>query len=195
MSLIDRDEAMEALTEYLDGTPAVFRASWARTRKSDPLDLIDQSKTTRAGLMRDYSIGDLTRHWIGNTNVRFCELNQQSLFVIEERFALRVKKLDRWSISSNYPTDQDQNFRQQGQIDGLQQSINLELGYVLNSAETEIDDVRVVCLNGDRPYWWQSVEHPTNNVYDLFQGQRDPNSPPPMYTPGASEVSIEPKKK
>lgn len=195
MPLISRDEAMTKLAQYLKGVPTVFRAAWGRTRKSEQIDLIDQTKTTKANLMRDYVCGDLTRHWIGNPSVRYVEVGQQSLFIIEQTFAFRIKKLDRASCSSNYPTDQDQNFRQQGQIDGLPQLHNFELGWVPNATETDVDDVRVVCLNGDRPYWWQSVERPADNVYDLFQGQRDPNSPAPTYSPGASEVTIEPKKK
>jgi hypothetical protein len=199
MALIDRDPAMAKLGPYLQGVPSALRKAWTRSRKFEAADLFAQSKTTKAGLMRDYSVDELVRHWQDNSNVRAEEFGQQFLFVIEQSFAFRVKKADFSSCSRNYPTDQDQNFRAQGQIDGLPPSYNLELVYVLNHTETDIHDIRVVCLNGDEPYWWQSIERPADNVYDLFQNQRDPNSPETTQTPkdddgGEMTITIAPKK-
>jgi hypothetical protein len=199
MSLIDREPAMLQLSPYLAGVPRVFRTAWKRARKFEAIDLLDQSKTTKAGLMRDYSVAELTRHWKDDPNVRAEEFGQQLLFVIERTFAFRVKKADLASCSSNYPTEQDQNFRNQGQIDGLPPSYNFELVYILNHTETDIHDIRVVCLNGDEPYWWQSIEKPADNIYDLFQNQRDPNSPDTKQKPKEGdadddEITISPKK-
>jgi ribosomal protein S18 acetylase RimI-like enzyme len=196
MALIDRDEAMARLTPYIAGVPSVFRSSWQRVRTAEPKDLQDRSITATAQLMHDYSVADLKEHWKDNSSVRFCEISQQALFVIETTFALRVKKLDDASRSSNHRSPQDDNFRGQGQIEELDHPThNLELGYILDLTETKISDVRVLCINGRRPYWSQSIERPSDDLYDLFAGQRDPSSPTPRISPAGASVSIEPKKR
>lgn len=193
MALVDRDTAMLDLSPYLLSAPNVFRAAWLRTNACGDLDKIDRSKTTCANLMRDYAVADLQRLWNADNDVHFCETAQQSLFLIKSMYAVRIKKLDRASCSSNYRTSQDLNFRAQGEIPDVGAVHNLELGYVLDSAEVQIQDVRIVCLNGDRPYWWQSIESPADNIYDLFQGECDPNTPKPQIAPSDLGVIIKPK--
>jgi hypothetical protein len=173
----------------LAAAPRAFRAGFARTRASaTSIDLIDRTKTTGSNLSRDYSVGELMRMWAGNARVRYVEIRQQGLFIVDEKYALRIKKLDSASRSRNVRTKQDQHFRAQVPLPGLSAMYNLELGYVLDETRTEIVDVRLVCLNGRRPYWWQSVEQPSAEMYDLLAALRTSDAPVPTISPRVASV-------
>jgi hypothetical protein len=124
------------------------------------------------------------------------------LFVLKEKYAIRIKKLDRKSQSSNVRTRDDFKFRHQLPLPGIPGLVHLELGYLQNVLRTAVEDVRLVCLNGIRQYWSHSVQRPADdaNVYDLFQGRPDPNHPRPTPVPRDEEakkptIKIKPKKR
>lgn len=197
--LIERTEAMADLAPLLQLSPTVFRKALERTRNAPPLDLVDRTKTAGANLIRDYAVAEFTRAWASFPGIAMSYPHQQTLFVYQQKYAVRVKKLDHASCSRNYRTKADQSFRMQRQMEGMPLLIHLELGYVLNTEGTEVADTRLVCLNGARPYWWQSIENPQANVIDLFSADRGPLPAAPALEPKVpaeadTGVLITPKK-
>ncbi|MCL4853322.1 MAG: hypothetical protein KJZ78_18350, partial [Bryobacteraceae bacterium] len=71
------------------------------------MDLLDQTTTCRAMLVRDYAVGELSRRWAGLSGVRQDHHAGQHLFIIENVFAVRIKKLDDSSRSQNARTPHD----------------------------------------------------------------------------------------
>lgn len=201
MPLVERAECLRHLEPLLVGTPSAFRNAVKRMRHAPPEDLIDRTSRSGSNLTRDYAVAELEKLWRDNSDVRTYTLGLLKLFVAKEMYLIRIKKLDRYSRSSNHSSGQDRRFRFQQPLPGIPRYIHLELGYVPNLLRTAVDDVQLVCLNGHRVYWSHSIENPSHNLYDLLQGMPDPNLQGPKPTPkqpddGVSEptVKIKPKK-
>ncbi len=199
--LIERDQCLTDLKHLLPKTPNAFRAAMRRMRAAPPEDLIDRTTRSGSNLTRDYAVAEIERLWRGDDDVRIYDKGMLKLFVVKGTYAIRIKKFDRSSRSSNVRTGDDMRFRFQQPIAGIPRVIHLELGYVPNALRTGIDDVRLVCLNGRREYWSYSIESPASNenVYDLFGGTTPPSHVPPTPVPKSDAeadpgVTIKPKK-
>jgi hypothetical protein len=200
--LVERDQCLKDLNNLILRTPDAFRAAMRRMRNAAPEDLLDRTPRSGSNLTRDYAVAEIEKLWRGNRNVRIYEKGMLKLFVVNEIYAIRVKKFDRRSRSRNVVTQDDRRFRFQLPMKGIPRLVHLELGYVPNMLRTTVDDVRLVCLNGRGVYWSYSIENQADNdnVYDLFQGTPDPNPKRPTLVPreqGVADpkVKIKPKKR
>jgi len=102
--------------------------------------------------------------------VRIFERNSMKGLVLDERIAIRFKKLDEEGLSRGHYTQQVEEFRSQRELDGIDAAHHLELGYVLNRDETEISEVRIVCPSGRGTAWWSRIDATGIQpmVFDLF---------------------------
>lgn len=69
----------------------------------------------------------------------------------------RLKKLDRRGFSRNFATQMSLDFYAQVEIDGIPSVLRLDIGYILNSAATAIEEIRVVRREGNRKKWDYSI--------------------------------------
>jgi hypothetical protein len=200
--LVERDQCLKDLGHLLPETPDAFHAAVRRMRNAPPEDLLDRTLRSGSNLTRDYAVAEIERLWQRNRDVRIFEKGMLKLFVVQELYAIRIKKFDHRSRSNNVRTRVDSRFRSQQSIPGITQMIHLELGYVPNMLRTAVDDVRLVCLNGRGAYWAHSVINPADDdkLYDLFMGKPSPSHPRPTPTPkdrkeSEQTVTIKPKKR
>jgi hypothetical protein len=197
---MDRDEVLQDLRPLMGVATVTFRKAVKRAREAPSLDLLDRSKTSNSNLARDYALAELQRAWFGNASVKLVTVNRAQLFVVDQKYAIRIKKLDENSRSRNVRTKQSRLFQYQGQLDGMPPLCNLDLGYVMAPDGLTVKDVRLVCLNGNKPFWVTSLESPDSSNYDLFPNVRgpapsEPKGPTPKTLAGNPGVVVKPKKK
>jgi len=110
---------------------------------------------SRASSFRDYLVHDLTDAFEQYDNIHRIEQRGMVLWVIEEKVALRIKKLDDNLVSSNHYTQQSLDFvNQQLLLPGIDEIIALNMGYVPNEIWTKIDGIYITCPLGTRKVLW-----------------------------------------
>lgn len=127
--------------------------------------------TTRANIIHDHIIDNAKRRFSDPEKVRYRESHGLSLFMLDQKFLLRFKKLTEEKVSRNQKTNQVQAFRQQQQVlDGIPSLHNIEAGYVFNELEQRIQDMYLVYPNGPGIYWDINLEDVTmpSSVVDIF---------------------------
>jgi len=172
MPLIERSEAQQLLNSHLNvisnsissGVDEYFSmySDEARSR---------HRPTTRANIIHDHIIDRAKRGFDLKSGTRHHDSRGLSLFVLDERFLLRFKKLNDDKVSRNQKTNQVQAFRQQQKVlDGIETLYNIEAGYVFNELEQGIQSIFLVCPNGRGIYWDIDLAdtEKTSSVTDLF---------------------------
>lgn len=136
---------------------ALFRiatVAWDEYHARIPKDLLVAFCTrTRASALHNLMVREGTRYAAVTDGVRTFERKLMKGLVIAEKLALRLKKLGDDNLPRGHYTKQVEEFRSQQVLEGIDVPHHLELGYVLNSEETEVAEVRVVCPAG-RGYTW-----------------------------------------
>jgi hypothetical protein len=173
MEILSEQEALYTLERHLTPFAGVMEGGWTdyRTLYSDKLRGI-HTPTARAILVHDHQIERASRYADQAKGVRIAPVEKLRLLVVDDKFSIRLKKLDDGLMPSNWLTGQVKDFRRQHQLPGLPPTYNLELGYVLDKSETAI---RLVCLtypNGEYRNFWgidltarESVKH--QHVFDF----------------------------
>lgn len=137
--------------------------------------LVSFCTRSRASCLHNLIIREASRYAAQREDVRVFERSLMKGIVIDDRIAIRFKKLDEESLSRGHYTRQVREFRSQRQLDGIDAAHHLEIGYVLNRDETEIAEVRVVCPSGRSVAWWARLDETGIQpvVFDLLA----PNDP------------------
>jgi hypothetical protein len=92
--------------------------------------------------------------WSDDSAVRVIHRDETAKFVILDRVLLRFKKADDRGLGSNIPTQASLNFvEQQQELPGIPDAHKVEIVYVLNRLQTQIDRVVVVARDGDERLW------------------------------------------
>ncbi len=192
MSLITEEEAISLLKPHLGAIWAIVKGGW-----EDYLSLYSDivrdahCSTTRANIIHDHHIFRVSRYAQAANDVRIFDLSKLKVLVIDGQFAIRFKKFDVDLHSANLPTLQVAEFRGQEQLADLPPTYNLEAGYMLNTLETEIKGIYLVCPNRKENYWASELSEDvaTQKIFDLFENQQTP-----LNTTEEVETSIRRKK-
>lgn len=98
--------------------------------------------------------------------------------LIDGRLVTRFKKLSEDGKSCSIPTKQVRDFRHQCSLPGFPRTHNLEIGYVLNEAQTEIAEVLVTQPSGKGVAWTLSISGSgmRGDVANIFSAPQAPNS-------------------
>lgn len=109
---------------------------------------------SRACLVHDFIVQKAIAGWSANPAVRIIQQDETAKFVIGETVLLRFKKADDRGLGSNIPTQAFLNFaEQQAELPGIPNVHKVEVVYVLNRLQTQIDHVVVVARDGDVRLW------------------------------------------
>jgi hypothetical protein len=156
---IAQENSIAALGPYLYALRAMCWDSWEDYQAYPPHTKVVHNSTTRANIVHC--------HW-SDRAARFAEstegwelLNLMGLFVLVGKlgntvFALRMKKVDFELRSSNVPTQQIEDFKNQVPLEGMPEACHLEIGYMLNASATAISGIFLICPSGKGVLW--SVE-------------------------------------
>jgi hypothetical protein len=172
MPLIEQSEAMLFLRPHLQAIrDDIVLGAWADYLALPEMARITFSSITRANVVHDQTVQRAVRYFSSVEGVKIIDLQKLSLFILDQRIALRFKKFDNEILSRNQPTKQVADFRAQTQLPGIEAMHNLEAGYVLNETEQEIRMVYLVCPNMNRNYWEMEITKgaPVTIVTDLFE--------------------------
>lgn len=118
-----------------------------------------QTNRTKANLIRDYIVNHAKVTFQNRDNVRLHEKGGLFVVLINDKFAIRFKKLNKDKLSSNVPTGQSLKFSHQYAIsfpDFEIKTVNLDAGYVSDTNYTFIDGIKnafLVCRNGGNIHW------------------------------------------
>lgn len=135
--------------------------------------------SARATVVWDWMVARAKEEFASRTDVRPIERDNSIWFVASNQVAFRFKKADDAGLSSNYPTQSALLVHDHGQelhFAGIPDIMRVEVVYVLDEPyQTEINDVRVVCRDGDQIAWWYRIK-------TVGQVMALPQAPAPQHT-------------
>jgi hypothetical protein len=177
MSLIEMSEAQELLSPYVDQLYSWPTQAWDIYHRSTPRELlVEYSARTRASAVHDLMVA----------RARADEMLELKVFnhrkmkgvLIAGRLVARFKKLSEDGKSCSIPTKQVRDFRQQRSLPGFPSTHNVELGYVLNEAQTDIVEVLVTQPSGKGVAWAISITSSgmQAGISDIFSAPKTPNN-------------------
>lgn len=173
MPLVEQTDAIQFLQPHLEGLHDIVSGGWEdyMIGYADAHRLI-HSPITRANIVHDHIVDRASRYLQTSPRLRLHDARGLKALVIDDRYAIRFKKLDESGISRNQPTKQVQDFREQMPLPGINAVYNLEAGYVLDDLETGISRICITCPNGGRNYWEYELQaggSAVSVVHDLFE--------------------------
>lgn len=176
MALIGKDDALERLKPYFQAFRQAWHDAWDDWLTLSPEFRMSLCANTRAGIVHDRAIAHAVV--LFGSDAHLMDLpGGLRLFVFEQAIAIRFKKFDCNLNSRNQPTSQVMAFLGQETVLGLSLSYNLELGYVLDFAQREMESIHLVCPNGGKNRYWSAELAESEvkmNVVDIFDNaERD----------------------
>ena len=172
MPLVPMSKALADLEPHLGAIAAIAVKAWDRYHELPEADRMIFGARERANCVHAYMVHYAAEYVaVAVGRLRCFERNQMCGVVIDNKYAIRFKKLDEESRSRNQPSRQVDEFRCQVELDGIDASHHLELGYVLNRPGTKLLDVRLVHPAGDGVAWAKSIAPAFQDatLRDLFE--------------------------
>lgn len=109
---------------------------------------------SRACLVFDFFVGRAITAFAGDTGVHVSRRDETAKFMFAGQVVLRFKKADDSGLGSNIRTQATLKFvDQESQLPGMPDVHKVELVYMLNRLQTQIDEVAVVARDGNVCLW------------------------------------------
>ena len=161
MIVLSSSDAHAALSPYFQLIQCVVDGAWKDWR-DNPLAPQMQHKRVRATCVWNQLVARSRREFGGDPNVRVTTMKDWEGLLFKESVFLRFKKGSTGLISRNYPTNRALAYNDQMQdlLDGVSR---LDLVYVLDSSETEIDRICVVQRDRKQVLWSIDVKGQASN--------------------------------
>ena len=171
--LIDFDEAKWILGPHIHLLSQAMRKGFGRFAKLEPKDKIDFRTTTQAGIVHDFQVKEVERASVDIEEINVVRFGELSILLIENTFAVKIKKFNKHLKSSSQLTKQVKDFlNQDWSLPGIPDLTNLELGYTLN-ALGDIEDILIVCPKGQYDNYWEwGLDSGNENVIELLRFQQ-----------------------
>jgi hypothetical protein len=142
------------LRSYEDAIFKVVHGAWSDWRELPLGGRLLFPGRTRACLVHDFMVQRAIAAWTGARAVRVIRQDETAKFVVADQVLLRFKKADDRGLGSNIPTQASLIFtEQQYDLPGIPNVHKIEVVYVLNRLQTQIDRVVVVARDGDDLLW------------------------------------------
>lgn len=175
MAIVSCEVACEDLNQHLDAFDEMVRSAWKEYESLPPNCHLAFGPRSRASAVHDFVLQKAAAYAASNTGVQYFQRNLMHGIVIDGKYAIRFKKFDSESRSRNQPTQQVTEFRNQIELEGIDAAHHLEVGYLLDDLETEVQDVRLACPAGYGNAWVVSLSDRGAALVlaDLFPPQLD----------------------
>lgn len=183
--MTQKDEAEEALRPYMaafgDCLEAGFEA-WREVGRLAPAVRVHLGTRTRANIISDHIAASVRSRFGQMRGVRVEERRGFPELVIDNRFVLRFKKLDKKGRSSNILTGVQRAWldSQMTLPDMPPEAKRLIAGYVLDALGTQIERMLVTSpANVKAINWMLDIEHGdiATNVFQMPRTPISPNAP------------------
>ena len=174
---ISVEDAEGLIRSYVDDLVQIHRAAltyWQASVEANPrLGLDDVNNRVRARVISNYIAAEVRKTFVNATGVRLIEDTGFLIMVIDEKAAIRFKKLNDDLRPSNIMTNQQSDFATQQLLAGFPpEATNLTFGHKLNVTGTEIDGFWLQCPRGTANLWSLSLDKPIE--LPLFQEEFQP---------------------
>lgn len=179
--LISFESAQAALKPHYQKFWSVIDSAWNDWQQLPPNLLTIASTRSRASVVHDFMVARANELVSIDGTIRSVYHRFMFALVIESSagfIALRLKKLNEDGLSKSQPTQQVKDFQEQVTIEGIGAAHHLEVGYVLNHAQTSIQSIDMVCPSGLNSVFWKAEITPMSidgRVDDLLGGS-DPQA-------------------
>lgn len=166
----DFEAAKGILAPYTGNLSKGMRGGFSRFDELPPAVKKDLRATTKAGVVHDLQVKEFENIFKPEDGLEVVKLGELSLLLIEDTFAVKIKKLNQNRKSRSQQTQQVEDFQNQSLcLPGFQKITSLELGYTLDEIG-DIEDVYIVCPNGRYDNFWEwGFETGNENVHDLLR--------------------------
>lgn len=150
----DEDAVREALGSYHNAIFEIAHDAWRDWQTLALSGRLLFPSRSRACLVHDFMVQRAIAAWAGNSGVRILQYDETAKFVIDDAILLRFKKADDRGLGANIPTQAFLDFaEQQRDLPGMPYVHKVEVVYVLNRLQTQIDRVVVVARDGNVRLW------------------------------------------
>lgn len=150
-------EVRAVLEKHEERLANIVLSSWGDWRTS-PCAGVWRTKRGAAVFMWEQMIVRAHEEFDGVAGVHIIEGDETFKFLVDNRVLFRFKKADEAGLSANTPTQMALAFHDhETNLFGLPEVMRVEVVYQLNRLETAVDDILVVCRDGNRVAWTYSV--------------------------------------
>ena len=131
-------------------------------------------------MISNFISAEVRTKFTGRDGVTLTDDSGFMVLVVNNRVAVRFKKLNRKLQPSNIPTQQQYNFATQALLPGFPpEATNLTFGHRLNKTATDFDGFWVQCPRGDRNLWSIPIHKPLDQpLFKDIQPQPEEVTPP-----------------
>lgn len=150
-----------------DAVVAIVREGWSDWLTS-PYVGIWRCKRSRANFVWEQIIEHAHRQLADNPSIRIIDGQETYKFLLDDRVLFRFKKADDEGLTRNVPTQLALAFHDHdADLFGLPEVSRVDVAYVLNKLETEVNDIIVVGRDGDTVVWSFSLLDAGDGVLPL----------------------------
>ncbi|MBX9661583.1 MAG: hypothetical protein K2X00_23745 [Nitrospiraceae bacterium] len=143
MPIISRDQADQIIRPYFPDFAQVIESAWRDWRTGGIAHQL-QHKRVRANYVWNQLLSHAKRQFDGQPSVRVENMRSWDGVLIDDKIFIRMKKGTQELLSRNYPTQAALAFHDQGQDLFGGGIARLELLYILDDAEVEIERMVLV---------------------------------------------------
>jgi hypothetical protein len=162
MPLAEKEQSLMDLGAHVFGIRGALMRAWQTYMGKTPAELHSlHDATARANCVHCYIKHEISLYaQLHPARLRVIVINKLFILIVDEKYAIRFKKLDDELNTANHPTGQVLSFKNQEEIDGVPVLHFLETGYMLDESELNISMIYLLCPNGPKKYYWEAkIEH------------------------------------
>jgi hypothetical protein len=176
MALAREPEVRSILSGFEPALLEIVRGAWDDWMKSPHKAQLRYSRT-RANLVHEFMVQRAIQAFDGDSDVHIIQQDETAKFLFQRQLLVRLKKGDANCLGCNIETQAVLAFTDpQLTIPGLPDVQKVEIVYVLNSIETEVDRVAVTARDNETRLWTYDIEdRHTAPVLPLPQPQEPPS--------------------
>jgi hypothetical protein len=158
MVLADEQAVRAVLGKYEGAIYEAVQAGWDEWRTLSLAGKLLFPARSRACLVYDFIVQRAIAAFAEDQKVRVLRGDETAKFLFADAVALRFKKANDNGLGSNIRTQATLGFvHQQQELPGLPNVHKVEVVYVLNSLQTQVDEVVVTARDGDVKIWNYSI--------------------------------------
>jgi hypothetical protein len=147
------DEAERLLSPHQAAFREIMESAWKEWERI-PVELRSKlNARARANCLYDFIVHQARAHFQSLRDVEIIEKRGLFLLGFAGRIILRFKKLRANRLCSNVPTNQQLRFSLQLELPGIPLATRLNVGYMLDIAQTGIDSILVTLQSGREVLW------------------------------------------
>jgi hypothetical protein len=184
---LSRDEAEELLAPHMTALCDPIYAAWRAWDHLDPAIRQPLSSRTRANWLHDVTVAHAKVTLYKPPVITYTEQPGFLVATVEDKVAVRYKKLDEERGICGIRTDQLKLWRAQQPLPGIDRLTNLVAGYTV-SEFGKLESVEIVCLRGYRVLWQLDASPASANIATF---PTPVESPEPQVRPVRRDDEIE----